>query len=466
MSHADCGHDPSDRPCGPLPSESWGRTERKMEITPDLLLQAYRSASSRWASGATIPSSIGWIPAARGPAARRLPPAASAGPTIRAGRFEVSADTAFADIVRACAEPRPGHPESWINAPIVELYTELHRRGHAHSVECRRRWQAGRRPLRRFGGGGFLRRKHVQPRTRRLEGGAGPSRGAADQGGFRLLDCQFMTEHLRSFGAIEIAARGVPRPAGGCDRPTGELSARAGRRRSLRHRTGQHPHVVDAMVERRQRRRRGEHPAGEQLLLGLAGLVVDDGEVGDRFRRRLRHVDQAVADGDRQRSERVGLADRRIEALACAPSPCRVPATRRPACPARRESAADWRCWDAAPPGRRLGWRWACAAAVPTPAANAATTSSARARSLLFGVGRLEPVDQLVQGGLDLVGIASHQNSILQRIGAEGFDFLDVLVQDFDLFEAGHRLAVGLPPHRRRLGMTRALITWTPCLRT
>jgi leucyl/phenylalanyl-tRNA--protein transferase len=60
--------------------------------------------------------------------------------------------------VRACAEPRPGHPESWINEPIVELYGELHRRGHAHSVECR---VAGRLVGGLYGvsiGGGVLRR--------------------------------------------------------------------------------------------------------------------------------------------------------------------------------------------------------------------------------------------------------------------------------------------------------------------
>ncbi|MEI6205108.1 MAG: leucyl/phenylalanyl-tRNA--protein transferase, partial [Enhydrobacter sp.] len=57
--------------------------------------------------------------------------------TVRSGSFEVSADTDFAATVRACAEPRPGHPESWINDPIVELFSELHRRGHAHSIECR-----------------------------------------------------------------------------------------------------------------------------------------------------------------------------------------------------------------------------------------------------------------------------------------------------------------------------------------
>ena len=71
--------------------------------------------------------------------------------TIRAGRFEVTADTAFADVVRACAEPRPGHPESWINEPIVALYGELHRARPCPQRRMPARRPAGRRPLRRVG---------------------------------------------------------------------------------------------------------------------------------------------------------------------------------------------------------------------------------------------------------------------------------------------------------------------------
>src|SRR4029077_6120115 len=74
------------------------------------------------------------------------------------------------------------------------------------------------------------------------------------------------------------------------------------------------------------------------------------------------------------------------------------------------------------------------------------------ASSTFFAARGRQSFDQLVQRVLDLLGVASHQDSVLQRIGAEGFDFLDVLVQDFDLFEARHRLAVGLAPRRRRLG--------------
>ena len=110
-----------------------------MEITPELLLQAYRIGVFPMGERRDDPK-LYWLD----PRLRAVLPLDGfhlpqrLKRTIRTGRFEVSADTAFADTVRACAEPRPGHPESWINEPIVELYSELHRRGHAHSVECRR----------------------------------------------------------------------------------------------------------------------------------------------------------------------------------------------------------------------------------------------------------------------------------------------------------------------------------------
>ena len=116
----------------------------------------------------------------------------------------MSADTAFADTVRACAEPRPGHPESWINGPIVELYTELHRRGHAHSVECR---LTGRLVGGLYGvsvGGVFFGESMFSRERDASKVALVHLVARLIKGGFRLLDCQFMTEHLRSFGAIEI----------------------------------------------------------------------------------------------------------------------------------------------------------------------------------------------------------------------------------------------------------------------
>jgi leucyl/phenylalanyl-tRNA---protein transferase len=176
-----------------------------MEITPELLLQAYRIGVFPMGERRDDPK-LYWLD----PRMRAVLPLDGfhlpqrLGRTVRAGRFEVSADTAFAETVRACAEPRPGHPESWINEPIVELYTELHRRGHAHSVECRRDGQLvgglyGVTVGAAFFGESMFSRERDASKVALVHLAA-----RLIVGGFRLLDCQFMTEHLRSFGAIEI----------------------------------------------------------------------------------------------------------------------------------------------------------------------------------------------------------------------------------------------------------------------
>ena len=123
------------------------RMSIEAEITPDLLLRAYaagvfpmaerrESRSLLWIS----PEARGILPLDRFHVPKRL------ARTVRGDRFEVRTDTAFAEVMRACAAPAPGREESWINDEIVSLYCELHRRGHAHSVECwrdDRRWSAG-----------------------------------------------------------------------------------------------------------------------------------------------------------------------------------------------------------------------------------------------------------------------------------------------------------------------------------
>ena len=176
-----------------------------MEITPDLLLQAYRIGVFPMGERRDDPK-LYWLD----PRLRAVLPLDGfhlphrLARTIRAGRFEVGADSAFAYIVRACAEPRPGHPESWINAPIVELYTELHRRGHAHSVECR---LDGRLVGGLYGvsvGAVFFGESMFSRERDASKVALVHLVARLIKGGFRLLDCQFMTEHLRSFGAIEI----------------------------------------------------------------------------------------------------------------------------------------------------------------------------------------------------------------------------------------------------------------------
>ncbi|MGE0573611.1 MAG: leucyl/phenylalanyl-tRNA--protein transferase [Reyranella sp.] len=177
-----------------------------MEITPDLLLQAYRIGVFPMGERRDDPK-LYWLD----PRRRAVLPLDGfhlphrLARTIRAGRFEVTADTAFAETVRACAEPRPGHPESWINAPIVELYTELHRRGHAHSVEC---WTDGQLAGGLYGvsvGAAFFGESMFTRQRDASKVALVHLVARLIIGRFRLLDCQFMTEHLRSFGAIEIA---------------------------------------------------------------------------------------------------------------------------------------------------------------------------------------------------------------------------------------------------------------------
>jgi leucyl/phenylalanyl-tRNA---protein transferase len=176
-----------------------------LEITPELLLQAYRIGVFPMGERRDDPK-LYWLD----PRLRAVLPLDGfhlpkrLARTVRRGLFEVSADTAFTETMRACAEPRPGHPESWINEPILDLYGELFARGHAHSVECRRDGELvgglyGVSVGAAFFGESMFSRERDASKVALVHLVA-----RLIQGGFRLLDCQFMTEHLRSFGAIEI----------------------------------------------------------------------------------------------------------------------------------------------------------------------------------------------------------------------------------------------------------------------
>ena len=176
-----------------------------LEITPDLLLQAYRIGVFPMGERRDDPK-LYWLD----PRLRAVLPLDGfhlprrLARTVRSGHFEVSADRAFVEVLRACAEPRPGHPESWINEPIVELYSELHRRGHAHSVEA---WREGRLVGGLYGvsvGAAFFGESMFSRERDASKVALVHLVGRLIKGGFGLLDCQFMTEHLRGFGTIEI----------------------------------------------------------------------------------------------------------------------------------------------------------------------------------------------------------------------------------------------------------------------
>jgi leucyl/phenylalanyl-tRNA--protein transferase len=123
--------------------------------------------------------------------------------TIRQGRFEVSVDRAFEDVMRACAE----RDETWITEEIVQSYVHLHRLGFAHSIEA---WQDGRLAGGLYGvalRGAFFGESMFHDVTDAskvcLHALVERLRGR----GYRLLDIQWVTPHLAGFGAIQVPRR-------------------------------------------------------------------------------------------------------------------------------------------------------------------------------------------------------------------------------------------------------------------
>lgn len=182
-----------------------------MAIDLDLLLKAYASGIFPMADSRDDPETF-WVE----PQNRAILPlegfrcSRSLRKTIRSDKFRVCADTAFADIIRICAEAADDRQETWINAEIEEAFRALHRAGHAHSVECWLMDEAtGKERL--VGGlygiaiGGAFCGESMFSRERDASKVALAWLVARLKvGGFSLLDCQFMTDHLASLGAIEI----------------------------------------------------------------------------------------------------------------------------------------------------------------------------------------------------------------------------------------------------------------------
>ncbi|HEY1878104.1 MAG TPA: leucyl/phenylalanyl-tRNA--protein transferase [Rhizomicrobium sp.] len=124
--------------------------------------------------------------------------------TVRSGRFTVTADRAFPDVMQACAAPAPGREETWINSEILRLYSALHAGGHAHSIEC---WQAGKLVGGLYGvrlGAAFFGESMFSLARDASKVALVHLVDGLRRGGFVLLDTQFITPHLARFGAIEI----------------------------------------------------------------------------------------------------------------------------------------------------------------------------------------------------------------------------------------------------------------------
>jgi len=124
---------------------------------------------------------------------------------VRAGMFDVRVNTAFSDVVSACAASTPGREDTWINPGIEYLYAELHKMGRAHSVEC---WQNNELVGGLYGvhlGGAFFGESMFSQCTDASKVALVHLVGRLNAGGFKLLDTQFITPHLLTLGAVEIS---------------------------------------------------------------------------------------------------------------------------------------------------------------------------------------------------------------------------------------------------------------------
>lgn len=123
------------------------------------------------------------------------------------GRFETRLDTAFADVMRACAEPREGQAGTWIGPGMIAAYERLHRLGFAHSVES---WQDGELVGGLYGlhlGGVFFGESMFARRPDASKVALVRLVERVRAAGVSLIDCQQNTRHLASLGAREIPRR-------------------------------------------------------------------------------------------------------------------------------------------------------------------------------------------------------------------------------------------------------------------
>ncbi|MBF0129566.1 MAG: leucyl/phenylalanyl-tRNA--protein transferase [Alphaproteobacteria bacterium] len=179
-----------------------------LPLTPEILLRAYAAGCFPMARGRDDPGIEWFSPTLRGVLPLdgfHVPRSLSK--VLRRGVFRVRCDTAFADVVRNCAEPAPGREGTWINDEIFRLYVDLHNLGHAHSVES---WRDGRLVGGLYGvalGGAFFGESMFSRETDASKVALCHLVAGLKAGGFSLLDTQFITAHLARFGAVEIPRR-------------------------------------------------------------------------------------------------------------------------------------------------------------------------------------------------------------------------------------------------------------------
>ena len=181
------------------------RDDIAMEITPQVLLKAYACGIFPMAESADDPA-LYWIePQSRGvlPLDTVHIPKRLAR-TLRSGLFEVRINSDFNGVIDGCAASRPGRRSTWINARIRQLYGALYRQGHCHTVEA---WVGGRMVGGLYGvalGKAFFGESMFSTERDASKVALVYLVARLIHGGFTLLDTQFVTDHLRQFGTVDL----------------------------------------------------------------------------------------------------------------------------------------------------------------------------------------------------------------------------------------------------------------------
>lgn len=173
------------------------------DLSPERLLSAYRQGIFPWfADDEPI---LWWSPHPRCVMhPNRIHISKSLRKRIRRGDFEISFDSDFAAVIKACAEPRPGQPETWITEEIQQAYINLHKLGHAHSVEVRINGELAGGLYGIAIGKLFFGESMFSYSTDASKIAYAYFAKQLQKWGYALIDCQVYNDHLASLGAEVI----------------------------------------------------------------------------------------------------------------------------------------------------------------------------------------------------------------------------------------------------------------------
>jgi leucyl/phenylalanyl-tRNA--protein transferase len=178
------------------------------DLRPERLLEAYRHGIFPWYSNDQ--PILWWSPDPRTVLfPDKLHISRSLKRSLRPGLFSVTLDTCFLDVMQHCAEPRPQYPDggTWITAEMLEAYTGLHEQGFAHSVET---WKDGQLVGGLYGvalGGAFFAESMFTRVSDASKVALVSLVRQLQTWGFRLMDCQQSSLHIKMLGAEAIPRR-------------------------------------------------------------------------------------------------------------------------------------------------------------------------------------------------------------------------------------------------------------------